>query len=138
MFLWKCDFFHEHEKGKQLWHWSSKREKDRISNCQNSTWMHQTHKPSTNLLYFQNQTPSILQAMLWKESDVITQYGSQISIILFPHRLPSNFKYIPWAMINFFTNIRIIVSLIPQTISLLWNFMGESSLYEDNLCLKLE
>jgi hypothetical protein len=37
-----------------------------------STWMHQTHKQSTNFLIFQNQTPSILQAMLWKESDVIT------------------------------------------------------------------
>ncbi len=124
MFPWKCDFFHEHEKGKQLWHWNSKRQRDRIFKCQNNTWMHQTHKPSTNFLSFQNQTPSILQAMLWKESDVITQYGSQISIILFPHRLPSNFKYVPRGMIKFFANIRIVVSLVLQTISLPWNFRG--------------
>lgn len=57
---------------------------------------YRAHKRSANLLGSRNQTPPpISQAMLWRESDAVTQSGSQTSAVLLPRRLPSNLQVHP-------------------------------------------
>ncbi len=57
---------------------------------------YRAHKRSANLLGSRNQTPPpISQAMLWRESDAVTQSGSRTSAVLLPRRLPSNLQVHP-------------------------------------------